>query len=53
MVAQGASWPDSVVVDALLLDQDFGLPQALEEYAVKPFIPEPDVEAFAAAVFPR
>ena len=53
MVAQGAVWPDSVVVYAPLLDQDFGLPQALEDFAVEPFIPEPDVKAFAAAVFPR
>jgi hypothetical protein len=35
------------------LDQNFCLPQAVEDLAVKQFIPQLAVEAFAIAVLPR
>ena len=43
--------PDRVIVSAQLLDQNFGLPQTVEDFNVKQFIVEPGVEAFAVAIF--
>ena len=37
--------PDGVVVDAPLLDQDLGFPQAVEDFAIEQLIPEPGTEA--------
>jgi len=39
--------PDGVVVDAPLLDQDLGFPQAVEDFAIEQLIPEPGIEALA------
>ena len=51
-IPQCAMWPDGVGVDAPLLDEDLGLPEAVEDFAVQQFVPEPGVEAFAGAVLP-
>ena len=51
-ISQRAVRPDGVVVDAPLLDQDLGIPQAVEDFTIQQFVPEPGVEAFAVAVLP-
>ena len=45
--------PDGVVVDTPLLDQDLGLTQAAEQFAIEQLVPEPSIEAFDVAVLPR
>ena len=45
--------PDCVVVFPPFLDHDLSLFQAVKDLAVEQFIPEPSVETFAIAVFPR
>ena len=52
-IAQCAVGPDSVVVNAPLLDEDLSLAQAVEQLAVEQLAPEPGVEAFAISVLPR
>ena len=51
-IAQSAVRPDGIVVDAPLLDQDLGFPQAVEDFAVQQFVPEPGVEAFSVSILP-
>ena len=36
-------WPEGVVVDTPLLDQDLGLTQAVEDFAVEQLVAEPGV----------
>ena len=43
---------DSVVVVAPLLDEDLGLLQAVEDFAIEQLVPQLAVEAFAIAVLP-
>ncbi len=52
-VSKGAVRSDSIVVTTPLLDEDLGLAQAVEDLTVQKFVPEPCVEALAAAVLPR
>ena len=51
-VAQGAVWPDRVVVTPPLLDEDPSFTERVEYLAVKEFIPKPRIEAFAITIFP-
>jgi len=39
-MAQRAVWPDGVVVNAPLLEQDLGLTQTVEDFAVQQFVAE-------------
>jgi hypothetical protein len=41
-----------IVIDARLLDDDLGLPKALEDLVVQEFVPELAVEGIALAVLP-
>ena len=52
-VAQCAVRPDRIVVDTPFLDQDLGLPQAVEDFAVEQLVSEPGIEAFTISVLPR
>jgi hypothetical protein len=45
-------WPSRVVVDAPLLDDNLGFPEAIKDLAIEAFIPELAVEGLAVAVFP-
>jgi len=45
-------WPDRVVVDAPLLEQDLSFPQGVEQLPSKELIPKPGDEAFTVAVLP-
>lgn len=51
-VSQCAVRPDSVVVDAPLLDQDLRFSQRVKDFTVEQLVPESGVEAFAVPVFP-
>ena len=42
---------DRFVVNVPLLDQDLGLPQGTEDFAVKQLALKPSIETFAVAVF--
>jgi hypothetical protein len=44
-IAQGAVWPDRVVVAAPVFDEYLGLSERVEDLAVEEFIPEAGVEA--------
>ena len=41
-----------IVMDAPLLDDDLGFPEAVEDLAVQQFVPELAVEGLAVAVLP-
>ena len=41
-----------IVMDAPLLDDDLGFPEAVEDFAVQQFVPELAVEGLAVAVLP-
>ena len=45
--------PDGVVFLALPLDPHPGFANAVEEFSIEQFIPQPSVEALAIAVLPR
>lgn len=53
VVAQSAMRPVVVVLDTPLLDQDFGLTQAVKQFTAQEFLAKAGVEAFAVSVFPR
>ena len=46
-------WALAVIVLAPLFDDDFGLLECVEDFAVKQLVPEAGVEALAVAVLPR
>ena len=52
-IADGAVRPDGIVMAPPLFDDDPGFFERVEYLAVEEFVPEPGVEAFAIAVFPR
>jgi len=43
---------EGVAVNALFLDQDLGLLQAVEYFVVEQLVAEPGIESFAASIFP-
>lgn len=45
-------WSDRVVVLAPLLDDDCGLLQAVEDFAVEAFVAELAIEGLAVAILP-
>jgi len=45
-------WSLCVVVDALLLDDDFGFPEAVEHLAIEAFIAQLAVKGLAVTIFP-
>ena len=45
-------WPSRVVVDAPLLDDNLGFPEAVEDLAIQQFVPELAVEGLAVAILP-
>lgn len=49
-IAQSAVWPDGVVVDAPLLDQDLGLAQGMEQLTIEQFTAEPGIEALSKSL---
>jgi len=51
-VAEGAVWPDSVVVPAPLFDDDLCLLERVEDFTVQELIAESCIEALAVSVFP-
>ena len=49
-VAKRRMWALCVVVDAPVLDDHLGLPEAVEDLAIEAFIPELAIEGLAVAV---
>ena len=45
--------PFCVVVMSKLLDDDFGLVEAIEDFSIEQFVPEFSIKALIVAVFPR
>ena len=52
-IPQRAVWPDRVVVDAPLLDQELGFTQDVAELTVQQVVAESGIEAFAVSVLPE
>ena len=52
-VAKRTMWPLGVVEVSPLLDEDFSLPEIIEDLHVQALISELAVEAFVVAVFSR
>jgi len=51
-MAEGAAWPDSVILPAPLFDDDLCFLEGIEDPAVKGFVPKPAIEALNIAVLP-
>ena len=51
-IAQGAVWPDRILMTAPVFDEYLGLAERVEDLAAEEFIPESGVEAFAVSVLP-